>query len=50
MEYEWVDLYKSSKAPKAFYEAYQKKLDIVDEKYLVKFIKGYRPENKKNYC
>jgi len=42
-KYEWVDLYKSVKAPEAFYKAYQKKLDVIDEKYLADFIKGYRP-------
>jgi|GEM_PF-3428852 len=45
--YEWVDLYKSVKAPEAFYKAYQKKLDVVDERHLVDFIKKYHPGSKK---
>jgi len=46
-KYEWVDLYKSVRAPEAFYKAYQKKLDVVDERYLIEFIKNHRPRTEK---
>lgn len=46
-KYEWVDLYKSVRAPGAFYKAYQKKLDVVDEKYLADFIRNYHAGSKK---
>ncbi|MEM3555610.1 MAG: class I SAM-dependent methyltransferase [Candidatus Micrarchaeia archaeon] len=46
-KYEWVDLYRSVKAPEAFYKAYQKKLDIIDERHLVDFINSYHPNSEK---